>query len=76
MGVALRLTVLGALLRLQFIVDVTANKRQIKDAVQQLYNVRAAKVNTLIRPDGQKKAFVRLAADQEALDVANRIGLI
>jgi hypothetical protein len=34
---------------LVFIVDIKSNKRQIKDAVKQLYDVQAAKVNTLIR---------------------------
>jgi len=34
---------------LVFIVDVKSNKRQIKDAVKKLYDVQAAKVNTLIR---------------------------
>lgn len=34
---------------LVFIVDIKANKRQIKDAVKKLYDVQAAKVNTLIR---------------------------
>ncbi|KAF7768447.1 hypothetical protein Agabi119p4_7690 [Agaricus bisporus var. burnettii] len=61
---------------LVFIVDVRANKRQIKDAVKKLYDVDAAKVNTLIRPDGKKKAYVRLTADADALDVANKIGFI
>jgi hypothetical protein len=28
------------------------------------------------RPDGQKKAYVRLSPDHDALDVANRIGVI
>jgi large subunit ribosomal protein L23Ae len=28
------------------------------------------------RPDGQKKAYVRLTADYDALDVANKIGII
>lgn len=28
------------------------------------------------RPDGKKKAFVRLTPDQDALDVSNRIGFI
>jgi len=59
---------------LVFIVDVRANKRQIKNAVQKLYDVKAARVNTLIRPDGQKKAYVKLTADYEILDVANKIG--
>ena len=61
---------------LVFLCDVKANKRQIALAVASRYNVKVAKVNTLIRPDGQKKAFVRLTKDQDALDVANRIGLI
>lgn len=34
---------------LVFIVDIKANKRQIKDAVKKLYDVQAVKVNTLIR---------------------------
>jgi len=34
---------------LVFIVDIRANKRQIKDAVKKLYDVQAAKINTLIR---------------------------
>ena len=34
---------------LVFIVDIKANKRQIKDAVKKLYEVDAVKVNTLIR---------------------------
>merc|ERR1719321_231552 len=32
--------------------------------------------NTLIRPDGHKKAYVRLTQDYDALDVANKIGII
>lgn len=38
--------------------------------------LRAPQVNTLIRPDGQKKAYVKLTSDFDALDVANRIGII
>lgn len=61
---------------LVFIVDKTANKRQIKAAVRGMYDIQCAKVNTLIRPDGQKKAYVRLTGDYDALEVANRIGII
>uniref|UniRef100_A0A8C0KC98 Large ribosomal subunit protein uL23 n=1 Tax=Canis lupus dingo TaxID=286419 RepID=A0A8C0KC98_CANLU len=59
---------------LVFIVDVKANKHQIKQAVKKLYDIDVAKVNTLIRPDGEKKAYVRLAPDYDALDVANKTG--
>lgn len=61
---------------LVFIVDVMSNKRQIKEAVKQMYEIQCSKVNTLIRPDGAKKAYVRLTQDYDALDVANRIGII
>jgi len=61
---------------LVFIVDQRANKRQIRSAVEKLYSIKAQKVNTLIRPDGLKKAYVRLSADFDALEVANKIGMI
>eukprot|EP00310_Coccolithus_braarudii_P021141 CAMPEP_0183351634 /NCGR_PEP_ID=MMETSP0164_2-20130417/26157_1 /TAXON_ID=221442 /ORGANISM="Coccolithus pelagicus ssp braarudi, Strain PLY182g" /LENGTH=145 /DNA_ID=CAMNT_0025523867 /DNA_START=42 /DNA_END=479 /DNA_ORIENTATION=+ len=61
---------------LTFIVDLRANKRQIKEAIKSLHEIDTVKVNTLIRPDGLKKAYVRLAPDVEALEVANRIGII
>ena len=61
---------------LVFVVDVRANKRTVADAVKKLYNIEAAAVNTLVRADGNKKAFVRLSPDFDALDVANKIGII
>ena len=76
---------------LVFMVDIKANKLQIKHAVKKLYNIEVAKVcltislpktmqnnqvNTLITPLHTKKAYVRLAADFDALDVANKIGII
>merc|ERR1719295_1431700 len=58
---------------LVFIVDKRANKPQIMMAVKKLYDIEVAKVNTLIRPDCEKKAYVRLASDYDALDVANKV---
>merc|ERR1719436_1280274 len=61
---------------LVFLVDIRATKLKIKEAVRAMYDVQCAKVNTLIRPDGKKKAYVHLTQDYDALDVANRIGII
>jgi len=61
---------------LVFLVHLKASKPQIKQAVKAMYDVEVAKVNTLIRPDGYKKAYVRLLPDFDALDVANKIGII
>jgi large subunit ribosomal protein L23Ae len=55
---------------LVFIVDIKANKRQIKAALKTQYDVNTVKINTLIRPNGTKKAFARLTADVDALDIA------
>eukprot|EP00996_Jenningsia_fusiforme_P005374 NODE_6326_length_582_cov_415.909944_g5915_i0.p2 GENE.NODE_6326_length_582_cov_415.909944_g5915_i0~~NODE_6326_length_582_cov_415.909944_g5915_i0.p2 ORF type:complete len:150 (-),score=28.44 NODE_6326_length_582_cov_415.909944_g5915_i0:70-519(-) len=61
---------------LVFIVDIKSNKRQIKNAVKKMYDIRAVKVNTLIRPDGLKKAYIKLHPESDALDIANKIGIL
>jgi large subunit ribosomal protein L23 len=38
-----------------FTVRTTANKHEIRDAVQQIFGVRVAKVNTLNRPGKRKR---------------------
>lgn len=43
-----------------FIVDVKANKQQITQAGRKLYDIDGAKIiNILIRPNGEKKSYVR-----------------
>jgi len=61
---------------LVFLCDSRSNKNQIKRSVEQMHNVKVQSINTLIRPDGKKKAFVHLSSDYEAMDVANKIGII
>ncbi|UKZ79349.1 hypothetical protein TrVFT333_007100 [Trichoderma virens FT-333] len=62
---------------LVFIVDVKANKAQIKLALKKLYDIDTVKINTLIRPDGSKKAYARLTPDVDALDIAaNKLSLV
>jgi len=61
---------------LVFIVDQFSNKHHIKDAFKKLYEIKVDRINTLIRPDGKKKAFIRLPADVEAMDVASKIGIV
>jgi large subunit ribosomal protein L23Ae len=47
-----------------------ASKPQIKAALKSLYDVDCVKVNTLIKPDGSKKAYCKLTPDLDALDIA------
>lgn len=61
---------------LVFLIHLRANKNHVKAAVKKLYDIKVSKINTLVRPDGKKKAYVRLARDYDALDIANKIGII
>merc|ERR1712086_882994 len=49
---------------LVFIVDTRANKRQITDAVRRMYEIKTAKVNTLVRyaPRPRPRAHTQIAA--------------
>lgn len=59
-----------------FITDSRASKKQIRNAFKKMYDVKVEKVRTLIRPTGEKKAFIKLSKEGGAIEVANKIGLI
>ena len=61
---------------LVFIVDRRATKHDIKRAVETLFNVKVEKVRTLITPRGEKKAYVKLAPEYKATEIAAQLGLI
>ena len=61
---------------LTLIVRRDATKPDIKRAVELLYGVKVAKVRTLITPEGEKKAYVKLAPEYKAVEIATRLGLV
>jgi large subunit ribosomal protein L23 len=61
--------------KLVFIVDRSANKNQIKRAIERIHNVKVIKVNTMITPKGEKKAFIKLHPDNSAQDIAIELGI-
>jgi len=62
--------------KLVFIVDLRAEKGDIKRAVEELYDVKVEKVNVTITPKGLKKAFVKLHPNYKAVDVAIKLGIL
>jgi large subunit ribosomal protein L23 len=58
-----------------FLVDMKASKKKIKSAIETLYQVKVASVNTAITITG-KKAFVRFAPESQASDLASKLGLV
>ncbi|BBL45680.1 50S ribosomal protein L23 [Nanobdella aerobiophila] len=59
-----------------FIVNRNARKKEIKDSVEKLFNVKVEKVNTLIDSNGNKKAYIKLKKDYKAQDILSRLGLM
>ncbi|MFN3804969.1 MAG: 50S ribosomal protein L23 [Pyrobaculum sp.] len=58
------------------IVDRTATKKQVADEIKRLYNVEVEKVNTSITPRGEKKAYVKLAREHNAIDLLSKVGVM
>ena len=62
--------------KLIFIVNLKAGKADIKKAVEELYEVKVAKVNLQITNQGVKKAYVKLTPEFRASDVAIKLGIL
>jgi large subunit ribosomal protein L23 len=62
--------------KLIFIVNLKAGKSDVKKAVEELYEVKVKKVNLLVTPQGEKKAFVKLNPEFKASDVAIKLGIL
>jgi large subunit ribosomal protein L23 len=61
--------------KLQFLVQTDATKPEVRDAVESQFEVGVTNVNTQVTPRGEKKATVTLSEEDDAQDVASRIGV-
>ena len=62
--------------KLVFIVNEKSNKKQVKWAVEKLFEVKVKSVNIINDMKNRKKAFVKLAPDYVALDIATKLGMM
>ncbi|UCD73622.1 MAG: 50S ribosomal protein L23 [Candidatus Bathyarchaeota archaeon] len=62
--------------KLTFVVNLKASKKDIRRAIEELYDVEVESVNTLISPNGEKRAFVKLYPEFNASDVAVQLGIL
>ncbi|MGA2238626.1 MAG: 50S ribosomal protein L23 [Candidatus Bathyarchaeia archaeon] len=69
-------TLIEAENKITFIVDADASKNDIRRAVEELYEVSVDHVNSVVTPEGRKKAYVKLAPDYKASDLAVRLGIL
>lgn len=61
--------------KLIFVVNLKSTKRDIQEAVEKLYEVKVADVNTLVTPKGLKRAYVKLTPEFKADEVATKMGI-
>ena len=61
--------------KLQFVCLSEATKPEIANAIEQQFDVTVDSVNTQNRMDGDKKATITLSDDDDAQEVASRIGV-
>jgi large subunit ribosomal protein L23 len=61
--------------KLQFVVDLDADKPEIRDEIEEQYEVTIENINTQVTMNGDKKATVTLSEDDDAQEVASRIGV-
>jgi len=59
---------------LEFVVKRSANKKQIKTAVEKMFEVKVKNINTRINKDG-KHAIVTFMPEFKAEDIGMRIGI-
>ena len=61
--------------KLLFLVDIDATKPEIGEEVASRYDVGVVDVNTQVTSKGKKKATVTLSDDDDATEIASRIGV-
>ncbi len=60
----------------EFLVGIGANKKEIKEELERLYDVEVISIRTMITSKGEKKAAVKLASDGSANELATTLGLL
>lgn len=60
---------------LTFVIRRTADKGQVKSAIQEMYEVKVERVNTQITSRGVKLAYVKLSEEDSAEDIAMKMGV-
>ena len=61
--------------KLIFVVDIDADKKMVKNAVEDMFKVKVENVRTYVRK-GEKRAYVRFSNENPAIDIATQLGLM
>ncbi len=59
-----------------FVVDMRADKKTIREAVENIFKAKVEKVRTHINRDGKKIAFVKFAPETDVESIASSLKLV
>jgi ribosomal protein uL23 len=62
--------------KLAFIVDKHAHKPDIAEALEDMLDCDVTSVNTMVTPQGKKKAYVQFHEDTPAIEIATNLGIM
>ena len=62
--------------KLQFIVDIRADKRAIKEEVERIFETPVKNVRTMITFKGEKKAIVEFEEEGKAKEIGTSLGIL
>lgn len=62
--------------KLIFVVDKKSTKKEIRKAIEVMFNVEVVDVNTTINADGEKRAYIKFSPKNPAIDIATQMGLM
>ena len=58
-----------------FVVDIDADKKQIKGAIEDMFKAKVENVRTHVSA-GEKRAYVKFSDEKPAIDIATQLGLM
>lgn len=61
--------------KLLFVVNQRADKNDVKQAVEKMFNVKVVDIKTVIT-NGQKRAYVKFSNETPAIDIATQLGFM
>lgn len=62
--------------KLVFAVHPKAERKEVKEALEKMFKIKIVKVNMMTSPRGEKRAYVKLSPEFQAIDIATDLGLM
>ena len=62
--------------KLVFVINKKSSKKDVKEAVEKMFNVKIVRVNTYTTSQGEKRAYVKFSRQNPAIDIATQMGLM